>query len=344
MIWRFFLIRLSWFPVFELERSGQMRQLPPLNGLRTFEVAARLSSFKLAAEELFVTQSAVSQQIRALETHLGVSLFVRKVNGLELTGRGAQLLPEVAHALRILDEALLDIEGVPRAISVSTSASFATAWLISRFRLFENENPDINIYMNAAPIDGGVNALERYDIKVSYDIDPDRIAERHLILREWLLPVCSPDFRSAMGGGDPCDTPVKAGGFQESVLAIHRLLLNTPDAGDWRRWLAFHNVDRAITKVALRRAMALPTDIAAIEMAVGGYGIALANLHYIAERLADGILVPALDVSAFPLGGHFLDVDQRYMRGSTRRFKNWLEEQASASTDRISCWCGEALV
>ena len=321
-----------------------MRQLPPLNGLRTFEVAARLNSFKLAAEELFVTQSAVSQQIRALETHLGVSLFVRKVNGLELTGRGAQLLPEVAHALRILDEALLDVEGMPRAISVSTSASFATAWLISRFRLFENENPDINIYMNAAPIDGGVNALERYDVKVSYDIDPGRIAGRQLILREWLLPVCSPDFRSAMRADDLCGAHGEVGGFRENALVSHRLLLNTPDAGDWRRWLAFHDVDRAITKVALQRAMALPTDIAAIEMAVGGYGIALANLHYIAERLADGILVPAFDVSAFPLGGHFLDVDQRFMRGSTRRFKNWLEEQAGLSTDRISCWCGEAVV
>ena len=83
-----------------------MRHLPPLNELRTFEAAARFRIFKLATEELFVTQRAISQQIQGLETHLGVSFFIRNATGLELTSRGAELLPETAHALQILGEAL----------------------------------------------------------------------------------------------------------------------------------------------------------------------------------------------------------------------------------------------
>ena len=314
-----------------------MRQLPPLNGLRTFEAAARLRSFKLAAEELFVTQSAISQQIRGLETHLGVSLFIRNATGLELTSRGAELLAEIAHALQILGEALQAVEGAPRAIAVTTSTSFATAWLINRFRLFESANPDITIYLNAAPIEGGVNALEHYDIKVSYDIELERSAGRHLLLREWLLPVCAPDFRLAMAAGETNAKPVLP---VATDLATHRLLLNAPDAGDWRCWLAAHGGDRAQVKQLLGRAMALPTDMAAIEMAVGGYGIALANLHYVAGRLAEGFLVPAFDVPAFPLGGHFLGSDPRMARRATRRFIAWLDEEARASAAQISGWCG----
>ena len=86
--------------------------------------------------------------------------------------------------------------------------------------------------------------------------------------------------------------------------------------------------------------MTLPTDMAAIDIAVGGYGIALANLHYVAGRLAEGFLVPAFDVPAFPLGGHFLESDPRMARGATRRFIAWLNEEVRSSTTQISGWCG----
>jgi DNA-binding transcriptional LysR family regulator len=179
--------------------------------------------------------------------------------------------------------------------------------------------------------------LERYDIKVSYDIELERSAGRHLLLREWLLPVCAPDFRLAMAAGETNAKPVLP---VATDLATHRLLLNAPDAGDWRCWLAAHGCDRAQVKQLLGRAMALPTDMAAIEMAVGGYGIALANLHYVAGRLAEGFLVPAFDVPAFPLGGHFLGSDPRMARRATRRFIAWLDEEARASAAQISGWCG----
>ena len=86
--------------------------------------------------------------------------------------------------------------------------------------------------------------------------------------------------------------------------------------------------------------MTLPTDMAAIDIAVDNYGIALANLHYVAGRLAEAFLVPAFDVPAFPLGGHFLESDPRMARGATKPFIARLDEEVRASAARISGWCG----
>ena len=138
-----------------------------------------------------------------------------------------------------------------------------------------------------------------------------------LKIRLRLLPVCAPDFRLAMAAGETKAKPVLP---VTTDLATHRLLLNAPDAGDWRCCLANLGCDRAQVKQLLGRAMTLPTDMAVIEMAVGGYGIALTNSDYVAGRLAEGFLVPAVDVTAFPLGGHFLESDPRMARGATKRF------------------------
>ena len=120
--------------------------------------------------------------------------------------------------------------------------------MINRLCLFESANPDITIYINVAPIEGGVNALGRYDIKVSYDIELERSADRHLLLREWLLPVCALDFWLAMVAGE---TNAKSVLPVTTDLATHRLLLNAPDASDWRCWLAARGCDRAQVKQLL---------------------------------------------------------------------------------------------
>ena len=143
----------------------------------------------------------------------------------------------------------------------------------------------------------------------------------------------------AMAAGETNAKPVLA---VTTDLATHRLLLNAPNAGAWRCWLAALGCDRAQVKQLLGRAMTLPTDMAAIEITVGGYSIALTNLHYVAGRLAEGFLIPAFDVPAFPLGGHFLESDPRMARGATRRFIAWLDEEVRAYAAKISGWCGTA--
>ena len=96
--------------------------------------------------------------------------------------------------------------------------------------------------------------------------------------------------------------------------------------------------DQEAIRRALQRATSLPTDITAIEMAVGGYGVALANLHYVADRLSRGILVPAMDLSAFPLGAHFIVQNRMQQSGKVKRLVTWIESEASASDAVIESW------
>ena len=313
-----------------------MRQLPPLKAICTFESAARHLSFKLASEEVFVTQSAVSQQIKNLEVYFGVSLFHRHTSGLALTEHGHRLLPSVAQALKILQDASTDICVDRRPISVSASTSFVMAWLMPRLRAFELENTDIMVNVNAAMGLPDNASPDVFDIIIKYDIASGKQAEHRPLLREWLLPVCAPEIRPDIGS-DPT-----------RIADTHRLLLNSPDAADWRKWLQHFGCDQEAIRRVLQRATSLPADITAIEMAVGGYGVALANLHYVADRLSRGILVPALDLRAFPLGAHFMTPHLTAphftaphggrQSGKVTRLIDWIEAEASASNAVIETW------
>ncbi|MDG2402456.1 MAG: LysR family transcriptional regulator [Amylibacter sp.] len=124
-----------------------VKALPPLAWFRAFESAARRLSFTAAAEEIGMTQSAVSQHVKSLETSLGVALFIRRARGLSLTDEGRKLLPQVSSALETLTVAARNFDTVPSKdiLTVATSVSVAQ-WLISpRLSEFTNKNPDINI-------------------------------------------------------------------------------------------------------------------------------------------------------------------------------------------------------
>lgn len=304
----------------------RMRQLPPLKAICTFESAARHLSFKLASEELFVTQSAVSQQIKSLENYFGVSLFHRQPSGLALSEHGHRLLPSVVHALKILQDASTEISVEQSPISVSASTSFVMAWLMPRLRVFEQENADTMVNINASIGLMDNASPDVFDIIIRYDINSGERPGQRSILREWLLPVCEPEIRNEIGSD-----PVRIGDE-------HRLLLNSPDAADWRKWLQHFGCDQEAIRRILKLATSLPTDITAIEMAVGGYGVALANLHYVADRLSQGILVPAMDLKAFPLGAHFMFQNKMRQSGKMKRLVAWIESEALASDAVIETW------
>jgi len=123
------------------------RKLPPLNALRAFEAAARALSFKRAAEELHVTQAAVSHQVRALEAQLGLELFVRKHRALELTPAGARYLPALSEAFDRLDDATLALRARPRTsrLVLSVVPSFAANWLVPRLGGFRARHSGIDL-------------------------------------------------------------------------------------------------------------------------------------------------------------------------------------------------------
>src|SRR5471030_1538007 len=173
--------------------------LPSLNGLRAFEAAARLLSFTLAAAELNVTQTAISHQIRRLEDQLGIKLFVRRNRALALTQEAQDYLPSVRSAfedLRRATERLLRTERGGR-LTVSTTASLATKWLVSRVAAFQDANPGMEVRITTSThlVDF---RREEVDIAVRYGRGNWPGLRAHWLMADRLFPVCSPRLLTAI--------------------------------------------------------------------------------------------------------------------------------------------------
>jgi DNA-binding transcriptional LysR family regulator len=199
------------------------------------------------------------------------------------------------------------------------------AWLIGRFAAFEKTYPNLSVYLNAAPKSVSNNVLSVYDIEVVYTADRKEIDEKFHLLDEFLLPVCSSSYAEKHT-------------MELQNLSDHRLLLNSPEANDWRPWLKHHDFISSDIKPMLKKAISLPTDANAIEMAVGGYGIALANLHYVLEKLEKGILIPAFNIDAFLLGVHYLRYNDSYTSSTAKTLIKWLSKEAQNSSLTICKW------
>ena len=194
---------------------------------RTFEAAARHLSFTKAAEELFVTQTAVSHQIRALEEHLGAPLFRRMNRALMLTDQGQVLLPAVRDAFDRLRAGVRRVEDLSSggALTISTTPSFAASWLAGRLVRFQVLHPEIELQLGATsrPVDF---AREGIDCGIRYGAGdwPGLVSQR--LFETALLPVCSP---SLLDGAHPLRQPAD--------LAQHTLLHALDGMDDWRLWL-----------------------------------------------------------------------------------------------------------
>ena len=167
--------------------------LPPLDLIQGFEAAARNLSFTKAAEELAVTQSAISRQIRGLEEHLGVALFERRARAIALTAQGQTLNRAASDLLERLQQVTdaLRADGAARHLTVTTTSGFASLWLIPRLRRFTQLHPDVDVRISATY--KTVN-LERslVDVAVRYLRTDDAPEGAQLLFGEELFPVCSP--------------------------------------------------------------------------------------------------------------------------------------------------------
>lgn len=252
------------------------RRLPPLHALRAFEAAARHESFTRAAEELFVTQGAVSQQVKGLEAELGIKLFNRERQRLVITEVGQTYVAVIRDALdRIADgTARLLQRQNSGVLTVSVSPNFATKWLIHRLGRFAAAHPDIELRVGAS--------LHHVDF-VREDVD---LAIRHgeglanglhitRLCGEERFPVCSPKL---LRGRRHARTPAE----------IARLpLLHLKDRQDWARWFQAAGLNEPV----LSGGLVLDQDNMAIDAAVEGQGVALARTTLAAADLIAGRLV-----------------------------------------------------
>lgn len=257
---------------------NKVRQRPlSIGSLRAFEAVARLASFSAAAEELRLTQPAVSRQIRNLEDELGAPLFSRGTRHVELTSAGATLLRAVAPLLDRLDASVRQIRATHgrRHVSVTTFASFASLWLLPRLAEFQRQHPEIDIRISAN--DGFASTDDpELDLALRYCHPDDAPAGSDLLFGEVLSPVANPalDIRQAQDLSR--HTLIEQADHQPSAEYL-----------SWRRWLR----EKATSGIEPRGWIYLNYNNQQIQAALSGQGVALGRLALISDALAHGELV-----------------------------------------------------
>ena len=293
------------------------RRLPPLNALRAFEAAARHLSFTQAAEELNVTQAAVSHQIRGLEDRLGFPLFRRLSRALVLTEAGQLLFPEVREAMDILTTAVnrvqrQDTEGV---LTVTTMDSFAQSWLVPRLGRFRQSHPDIDVrlVMSDRMVD---LAREGVDVAVRYGRGNWPGLTVSLLRTEELFPVCAPEL---IAKGPP---------LKEPCDLAHYTLLHDEMPVDWRDWLAAAGCDT----VNPERGPGYSHSNLVLLAARAGEGVALGRSVMVADDLAEGRLVRPFDFALpAPQAYYLACVEGEADRPKIRAFREWLVGEFEAA-------------
>jgi LysR family glycine cleavage system transcriptional activator len=259
-----------------------LRRLPPLNGLKAFEAAARSESFTRAAEELCVTQGAVSHQVKALEATLGVKLFNRERQRLLITEAGREYLAVVRDAL---DRIAVGTERLVQrqnsgVLTVSTSPDFAAKWLVNRLGRFAEAYPGIDLRVSATMHHVDF-AREEVDLAIRHGDGNWAGFEVNRLCTEQLFAVCSPKFLSGRNR------------ITEPRDILNFPLLHLDDRKAWSKWFEAAGVADADAShgPVLNRASML------IDAAVNGQGVALARTALAAWDLINGRLVRPVDVS-----------------------------------------------
>lgn len=259
-----------------------MRRLPPLNGLRAFEAAARSLSFTKAAEELNVTPAAVSQQVKSLEEYFGVALFKRLTRALMLTDSGQLVLPMLQEGFDKLAEAdrILRNRRDDRILTVSVAPSFGAKWLVPRLDRFRRAHPDYDIRIDATDAKADFKR-DNVDIAMRYGLGeyPGLVSE--CLLTEVGVPVCSPRL---LEGEHPLRTPED---LRHHTLLHIQWKMESDAAPNWRMWLKAAGVD----DIDPDRGPQFSLESMTIQAAIDGQGVALISTALIEKDIAAGHLV-----------------------------------------------------
>ncbi len=299
-----------------------MVRLPPLNAVRVFEAAARLASFNRAAEELHVTPSAVSHQVRALEEYLGVKLFQRLTRQVQLTTEGRLYLGPVRDAL---EQIRLATEQIARdrhsgPLTISAAPSFTVGWLMPRLSQFQLAHPDIEVRLNASV---EVVDLTRSDVDVGIRSGTGEWPglRGHRLMAEELVPVCSPALLEGT------DAPAKPADLARTTL-LHEL----PRIGQWRTWLSATGVQHPEPD----RGPKLQNQALAVDAAAAGMGVALANRRFVESQLQDGRLVIPFETGFVSECVYYLVYPEaRAHHHKVAAFRDWLLEAVAAAGETL---------
>lgn len=284
----------------------------PLTALRSFEAAGRLESFTLAAGELFVSQAAVSRQIRELEDLVGRPLFERRHRGVSLTAEGRSLLSVLTSAFDMVGDSLEALSGrkLTHTLKVSAEPCFAGCWLVPHLAEFQSEHPEIDLLIDADPRlvefrSGDADIAIRHSVRLSSwpRVEARRLAEVEMI------PVIAPELARS---GRPLSTPVDL---------MQHALLHEDNRELWEQWFAAAGAG----PVRIERGAIFNDGAMVLQATLRGNGVGLIDRDHVRGDLEAGRLLQPFDISV-PYGAFFL-VARRFdaLSEAAQAFAAWIE-------------------
>tara|TARA_Y100000588_G_scaffold48652_1_gene45828 strand:+ start:9756 stop:10739 length:984 start_codon:yes stop_codon:yes gene_type:complete len=302
-----------------------MHRLPPLNALKAFEVAGRHMSFSRAAEELHVTPAAISHQIKALETDLGVKLFRRLNRSLQLTEAGQACLPGLRSAFETMASAVGRVRDKEdwNVLTISAPPAFGARWLVPRIVDFRTANPQIQVRIDPAirsmdPVRDSVDVAIEFSQGHYSGRSVQRSAQR--LFGQDVFPVCSPEL---LDGKNPLTTPDDLRGH---TLIHFDAPMDDPGWPNWETWLRANNVDR----LDPNKGPHFTSPNFTTQALLAGHGVALMAELVVESELATGTLVKPFDIS-YPgdLSYWALATSVDSEDDPVTLFWNWLTREAS---------------
>ncbi len=308
--------------------------LPPLDQLEAFEASARHLSFTKAGDELALTQSAVSRQIAALESHYGLSLFRRLHRSLRLTEDGQTLFGVVGDVLARLHQVggELKRERRTKTVVLTTTPGFAGLWLIPRLAGFTAAQPDVDVRISAGYTLVNLNR-DGVDLAVRYQPEPATGDAAELLFGEVVLPVCSPRLLD-----DP-NRPLKTPEDLRHHVLLHLDSGPGADLQDWPMWL------RAMKLEGLKPASVLHFSQfdQLINAAVNGQGVALGRSPLLKQMLRERQLVaPFRKTVASPRSYYLVQSVSARRKPEVQAFAAWLRDEAQLATAAVPGSSGRA--
>lgn len=293
--------------------SSARRLLPSMSALMALEAVERLGTASAAAEELSLTQGAISRSLQALEGQLGVSLLMREKKRLKLTPAAQDYVRQIRSSLQAISMASLKLRANPEggSLNLAILPAFGVQWLAPRLARFTQENAGVTVNLSTRlkVFDFDESG---FDAAIHFGREDWPGAEHLLLMDEVVLPVCAPRLLQK-----PLDAP--------SGLLAYPLLQLESRPGAWRRYLAMQGVEAGHPSGMMFDQFATMT-----QAALHGLGVALLPEFMIEEALEDGRLVPAWPAPASGLGSYYLVWPKgRPERGPLTVFRSWLAREVS---------------
>jgi LysR family glycine cleavage system transcriptional activator len=295
-----------------------VRRLPPLGTLRAFEAAARHLSFKEAAKELGLTPTAISHQVRLLEEYCGEKLFRRRPRPLALSDAGTRLFPLIRDGFDGFAAALSSLHSAAEAkpLRVTTTSAFASRWLVPRINLWREVHPDIPLSIIGVDRVVNLDAGEA-DLAIRYARSAPSDASGE-ILHDQFYPVCSPKL---LAKGPPIHRASDIGAYP---LIHFDWFAEDATAPSWKRWFEIASANDRQARRECQIALSFREELHAIEAVVAGQGIALCGDVVVADDLASGALVKALDLALPGYGFYPVYARNHPRRAIIEGFVHWI--------------------